>query len=166
MPEEFEGEGQEDLGRPPAFFPYEEDSDERPPAAFGEPIEVQVEGVYAKEDGGNISRLVMLSDGERRLPITIGPYEAKAITMPMEGTRPDRPMTHDLLRTIAERLDATLDHVLIDDLWNTVFYAKLFFKRGDEEIVIDARPSDAIALALRFEAPVYVSDAILDAHEE
>jgi bifunctional DNase/RNase len=133
---------------------------------MGEPVECQIEGVFAAENAGQISRFVLLSDGERKLPILIGPYEAQAISLPLEGTRPDRPMTHDLLRNVVERLDGSLDRVVIDDLWNTIYYAKLYIRKGDEELEIDARPSDAIAIAVRFDVPIYVSEGILDAAME
>jgi uncharacterized protein len=164
MPEDFEEqEGPDDLEQPPAFFPLEGGFPVREPGSMGEPIECQIEGVFAAETGGQISRFVLLSDGERKLPILIGPYEAQAISFPLEGSRPDRPMTHDLLKNIVDRLDAVLDRAVIDDLWNTIYYAKLYFRKGNEEIEIDARPSDAIALAVRFDVPIFVSDGILDA---
>lgn len=167
MPEEFEGqegpEEPENLDEPPAFFPYDGNGADRESGALGELIEVQIEGVFAAESNGSISRFVLLSDGERKLPILIGPYEAQAISLPLEGTRPDRPMTHDLVRSVVDRLNATIDRVVIDDLWNTIYYAKLYLRTATEEIEIDARPSDAIALAVRFDAPIYVADGILEA---
>src|SRR5688500_11087115 len=171
MPEETEGpegqEGPENLDEPPSFFPYAGDTPTREPGSLGELIEVSIEGVFAAENAGNISRFVLLSDGERKLPILIGPYEAQAISLPLDGTQPDRPMTHDLVRNIMDRLEATLDRVVIDDLWNTIYYAKLYLKsKSDEEIEIDSRPSDAIALAVRFEAPIFVADGILEAGGE
>jgi bifunctional DNase/RNase len=167
MPDEFE-EGPENLDEPPAFFPYDVSLPAREPGAMGEPVEVQIEGVFAHESNGNISRFVLLSDpvGERRLPILIGPFEAQAIQLVIEGTRPDRPMTHDLIRNLLDRLNATIDRVVIDDFWNTIYYAKLYVLSGEEEMEIDARPSDAIALAIRFEAPIFVSEGILDAAME
>lgn len=168
MPEEPEGQnGPENLDEPPSFFPYGSELPEREPGSLGELIEVSIEGVFAAESQGNISRFVLLSDGERKLPILIGPYEAQAISLPLEGTQPDRPMSHDLVRNIMDRLEATLDRVVIDDLWNTIYYAKLYVKLPkDEEIEIDSRPSDAIALAVRFDAPIFVADGILEAGGE
>lgn len=162
MPEEIEGpDGHDDLNQPPAFFPQGPGPD-RQREDLGELVEVQIEGVFAAESSGSISRFVLLSDGERRLPILIGPFEAQAISMPLEGARPDRPLTHDLLRNVMDRLEGRLDRVVIDDLWNTIYYAKLYVKRGTEEYEIDARPSDAVALAIRFDAPVFVADGILE----
>ena len=104
----------------------------------------------------------MLSEGDRKLPILIGNYEAHAILLPLEHARADRPMTHDLLKTIIERMGGTVTRVVIDDLWNTTYYAKIYVKIGNEEIEIDARPSDSIAIAVRFEVPIYVAEGILE----
>lgn len=164
MPEDFEGpDGPDNLDEPPPFFPYDGNGGPRQPGAMGELVEVQIEGVFAAESNGAISRFVLLSDGDRKLPILIGPYEAQAISLPLEGTRPDRPMTHDLVRAILDRLNLTLDRVVIDDLWNTIYYAKLYIRTDKEEIEIDSRPSDAIALAVRFDAAIFVADGILEA---
>ncbi len=165
MPEEYDDpEGREDLEEPPAFFPKEEvlGTDEPQAAPL---LEVRVEGVFEDVSSGPSAKFVIVADEiGRRVPIAIGGFESRAILEAMEGMRPDRPMTHDLVRNLIERLGATLERVAIDDLWNTVYYAKLVLstEEGDEEILIDARPSDAIALALRFQAPIYMSDAILD----
>jgi bifunctional DNase/RNase len=163
MPDEFEDEGSENLEEPPAFFPYDINLPSREPGSMGELVEVQVEGVFAHENNGNINRFVLVSDGERRLPIMIGGFESQAIQLVMESTRPDRPMTHDLLRNIIDRLEATIDRAVIDDFWNGIYYAKLYLQANDEEMEIDARPSDAIAIAMRFEAPIFVADGILNA---
>src|SRR3954470_21243340 len=106
MPDEMpEGEGPENLDEPPAFFPLDSSAPLREPGNMGELIEVQIEGIFGADSGGNTSRFVLVSDGERKLPILIGGFEATAITLPLEGTRPDRPLTHDLLRNILDRLD-------------------------------------------------------------
>lgn len=165
MPEEIDGpngqDGPEDLDQPPAFFPNVGPESGRG-EDYGELVEVKIEGVFAAESGGAISRFVLLTDGDRRLPILIGPFEAQAISMPLDNQRPDRPLTHDLMRTVMDRLDAHLDRVVIDDLWSTIYYAKLYIRCGEEECEIDARPSDAVALAIRFDAPVFVADGILE----
>ncbi len=161
MPDDMPDEP-EDLDRPPAFFPYEPETPEaHEGASFGEPVEVQVEAVFAAQAGDQVQRFVLLSDGERKLPIVIGPFEAQAISLPLEGAQPDRPMTHDLVHNLLERLDARIDRVVIDDIWNTTYYAKIYIRRGKEELEIDSRPSDAIALAVRFDAPIYVADGIM-----
>ncbi len=163
MPEDLpEDEGPDNLDEPPAFFPLDSGAPTREPGAMGQLIEVQIEGIFAADSNGNTSRFVLVSDGERKLPILIGGFEATAITLPLEGTRPDRPLTHDLIKNILDRVDIRLDRVVIDDLWNGIYYAKLYLRDGREEMEIDARPSDAIAMAVRFDAPIYVADAILD----
>lgn len=160
MPEEYEDEP-EGLERPPPFFPYEPDATAPALDGPGEPVEVSIEGVFAAESNGSIQRFVLLSDGDRKLPILIGLAEAAAISLPLEGATPDRPMTHDLVKTILERLGATVERIVIDDLWSTTFYAKIVLRHNETETIIDSRPSDAIAIALRFEAPVYVAENIL-----
>lgn len=161
MPDDFEGDP-EDLDVPPSFFPYEAEEILRERDSMGEPVEVTIDGVFAAESRSSIQRFVLLSDGPRKLPILIGPYEAQAITLPLEGSRPDRPMTHDLIKIVLDRVDAALDRIVIDDLWNTTYYAKLYIRTGEEEMEIDCRPSDAIALAVRFNARIFVSDGILE----
>lgn len=163
MPEELpDDEGAEDLNLPPSFFPLDSGASFRETGNMGELVSCQIEGIYEAESQNNKSRFVLLTDGERRLPISIGGFEATAITLPLENARPDRPLTHDLIRNILERLEINLDRIVIDDLWNGIYYAKLYIKRGKEEMEIDARPSDAIALAVRFNAEIYVADGILD----
>lgn len=163
MPDEFEDEDSENLEEPPAFFPYDVNLPAREPGSMGELVEVQVEGIFAHENQGNISRFVLVSDGDRKLPIMIGGFESQAIQFVLENSRPDRPMTHDLIKNIIDRLDATIDRAVIDDYWNAIYYAKLYLQAGGEEMEIDARPSDAIAMAMRFDAPIFVANGILDA---
>ncbi|MDR3690424.1 MAG: bifunctional nuclease family protein [Fimbriimonas sp.] len=167
MPEEYdEPDRPENLDQPPSFFPYEDDVPIRESGSLGELVEVNVEGVYAAENNGQISRFVVVTDGERKLPILIGAFEAQAIAMEYEGSRPDRPLTHDLIRTIMMRANVVLERVVIDDFWNAVYYAKLNIRVEKEEMEIDARPSDAIALAMRFDSPIFVADGILEAAME
>lgn len=165
MPEDPE-EDPEGLDKPPAFFPYDADETEREPVSLGDPVEVNVEGVFGYESNGKVEHFVLLSDGDRKVPILIGPFEAQAITLPLDGAQPDRPMTHDLIRTIIDRLGWSLARVVIDDLWSATYYAKLHLHQGKNEIEIDCRPSDAIALAVRFDAPILVAEGILDAAGE
>ena len=165
MPEEYDDpEGHEGLDEPPPFFPKEEGAtaDEPKEATL---LEVRVEGVFEDVSNGPSARFVIVADElGRKVPIAIGAFESRSILEAMEGVRPDRPMTHDLVRNVVEKLGATLERVVIDDLWNTVYYAKLVLgaEDADEELLVDARPSDAIALALRFQAPIYMSEAILE----
>lgn len=153
-------DGPENLSEPPAFFPYDE-HEEPAPKGEGVLVEVNVEGVYQRDSATDTQRFVILSEGERRLTISIGPFEAHCIHMALDNQLPDRPMPHDLIKTIIDRLGGKLKAVEIDDLWNGVFYAKLILE-GDEEMSIDARPSDAVAIAIRCDAPIFVSDTILD----
>lgn len=163
MPEEYESpDGPDNLELPPSFFPIEGTGLRRDGSDHGELVEVEVDGIYQQEGPQEINRYVVVSEKGRKLPIRIGAFEAQAIQLVLEGTRPDRPMTHDLVRSILERLDATVERVAIDDFWNSIYYAKIYLRKGTEEIEIDARPSDAVALALRFDAPIYVSDSIMD----
>jgi len=122
--------------------------------------EVKVVGVYEHPHGG---AFVLLRDTRgRNLPIWIGQPEAMSILLAIEEGATPRPMTHDLTKLIIERLGATLDHILIDDLYNNVFYAKMVMVQDGKQLEIDCRPSDSVAMALRFKAPIYVADVVLD----
>lgn len=100
--------------------------------------------------------------GKRTLPIIIGIPEASAIKLKISGIHTPRPMTHDLLKNIIEQLGATLTRVVIDKLQDNTFYAKLVFNgRKDKQIVIDARPSDSIALALRVNCQIFTTEELL-----
>jgi bifunctional DNase/RNase len=101
-------------------------------------------------------------DNQRVLPIWVGPVEANAIAMQVENVSPARPMTHDLLRTLLQELDVELSRVIIADLRDSTFFAYLELKRDGEVLFVDARPSDALALAMRVKAPVFVEQAVLD----
>ena len=128
--------------------------------------EVKVMGVYAHQDQGTIANhFVLLRDNRgRRVPIFVGQFEAWAISLALEGDSPDRPFTHDLIKQMLERLDAKIERIIIDDLWNETFYAKIgVVKAGGETMELDARPSDAIALALRVRAPIYMAETVLEA---
>ncbi len=99
-------------------------------------------------------------DGKRFLPILIGPFEATAIALALEGTNVPRPLSHDLMRSILEELEATLSQVIIHDIKESTFFATLVLDVHGQRREIDARPSDGIALALRVDAPIFVSDKI------
>ena len=101
-------------------------------------------------------------DGDAVLPIWVGIFEANAIAMQLEKIASPRPMTHDLLRNVIEGLDVTIDRVEITDLKDNTFFALIHLNRGGETLTIDARPSDAMALALRAEAPIFVGQDVLD----
>ncbi len=108
--------------------------------------------------------IVILSDedGQRRLPIWIGVFEANAIALRLDGFEPPRPMTHDLLCSVFERFGAEVERIVITDLRETTFYALIFAQQGDQELVLDARPSDALALAVRTGAPIFVRSSVLE----
>lgn len=100
-------------------------------------------------------------DMKRRIPITIGAAEAQSIAMVVEKMKPLRPQTHDLFLHTIEALGARLEEVVIDEIIDDHYHAKLIFAKGPEKISIDSRTSDAIALAVRFECPIYTFDSVL-----
>ncbi|MFO7303464.1 MAG: bifunctional nuclease family protein [Acidobacteriota bacterium] len=108
--------------------------------------------------------IVILRDesGERTLPIWVGPVEANAIALQVENIETPRPMTHDLLRIVIEDLGASLARVVISDLRDGTYYAYLELRRNGDLVLIDARPSDALALSLRSRAPVFVDSAVME----
>jgi len=109
-------------------------------------------------------RIVVLKeeDGERLLPIWIGPFEADAITIQLQGMDAARPLTHDLLKSMVETLGAEVLHIVVTGLENTTFYAQIVLDVDGDTIEIDSRPSDAIALAVRVNAPIYVAEEVMD----
>ncbi len=124
-------------------------------------VQVVVLGLSASPASNNAYALILKeSEGDRRLPIIIGAFEAQAIALEMEGVVPPRPMTHDLLKKIIEAFGGSLSEVHINDLKEGTFFATLRFELMD--LSIDARPSDAIALAVRFSAPIFVNRDILE----
>jgi len=107
--------------------------------------------------------IIVLQDPEteRILPIWIGVFEANAIALKIENITTPRPMTHDLLTNLLSRLSIAVERVTISDIRNNTFYAVICCRRGGEDLVIDSRPSDAIALALRTDAPIYVEEDVV-----
>ena len=101
-------------------------------------------------------------DGERVFPIVIGLNEAAAIERRLMGQEPLRPQTHELLASVIEHLGCTIDRVIINDLRDHTFFARLWLRRGDEVVDIDARPSDAIALGVATDVPIFVEHHVLD----
>jgi bifunctional DNase/RNase len=120
----------------------------------------------------NYQRVVLLrekaDEGEdenapkRYLPIWIGPAEADAIAVKLQGINVPRPLTHDLLSSIISTLKASIDSIIVNDLKNDTFYAKIILNTEGEQAEIDSRPSDALALAVRLEAPIYADESVLD----
>jgi len=112
----------------------------------------------------NYQRVVILKEksAERYLPIWIGPAEADAIAVKLQGVSVPRPLTHDLLGLVIDALGATVNSIIVNDLKNDTFYAKIIINVDGEQIEVDSRPSDALALAVRTEVPIYVEEIVLD----
>jgi uncharacterized protein len=106
--------------------------------------------------------LLRHKESERYLPILVGPLEASAIAMAIEGFEPPRPQTHDLLKLILDRLGVKVSGILIDDVRDETFFAQISLTSGETVVEVDSRPSDAIALALRAEAPIKALERVLD----
>ncbi len=128
--------------------------------------EVKVMGVYEHKEQSNgqpTNFFVLLRDGSgRSVLIWIGRFEAMAISLALEGTAADRPITHDLMLNAINKLGGTVERILIDDLWNNTYYAKVSVASDGKIIDIDSRPSDAIALSLRAKAPIYMIEGVLE----
>jgi hypothetical protein len=107
--------------------------------------------------------IVILRDmaGETILPIWVGPYEANAIALEIEKIATARPMTHDLMKTLLNGLDANVQKVVVNELKDETFYALIWLEKNGEAISVDSRPSDALALALRTDCPIFVDDSVL-----
>ena len=112
----------------------------------------------------NYQRVVILKEkvAERYLPIWIGPAEADAIAVTLQGVAVPRPLTHDLLHSIIDALGASIDSIIVSDLKNDTFYARIILNVDGEQLEIDSRPSDALALAVRAETPIYAEEVVLD----
>jgi bifunctional DNase/RNase len=125
-------------------------------------IEVYVESI--RVNMANYKRVVMLKEkaGSRFLPIWIGHFEADAIAIPMQNVPVSRPLTHDLLGRVVQQLGARLTQIVINDLADETFYARLILDQNGQHHEIDSRPSDAIALAIRAKVPIYVEESVLE----
>jgi len=125
-------------------------------------IEMSIKGLMVDPMAG--TPIVILKDklGERVLPIWVGMPEANAIAMQMENVCTPRPMTHDLLRNIISDLDGRVDRVVVSDLRDNTYFAVIHLTVRGERVVVDARPSDAIALALRTKSPILVEEAVIE----
>jgi bifunctional DNase/RNase len=125
-------------------------------------IEVTVAGLGIAPPSSLPLLLLKERSGERVLPVGIGPLEAQAIVMPLQGVRPPRPMTHDIFVEIVASLGAHLRRVEIVDLIESTFHARLMLETDGNERTYDIRPSDAVALAVRTETPIFVAEAVFD----
>lgn len=125
-------------------------------------IKLDIVGLsYSQTQSGAYALVLGEVTGRRRLPIIIGGFEAQAIAIEIEKMKPSRPLTHDLFKAFAETYRIRIDEVIIYNLVDGIFYAKILFNDGQKQTEIDARTSDAIALAVRFKAPVYTYEFIL-----
>lgn len=126
-------------------------------------VELEILGLSnSQAQTGSFALILGEVNGNRRLPIIIGMFEAQAIAIEIEKIRPNRPMTHDLFRSLAEAFDISVREVIISNLREGVFYAQLVCERDGQTEVIDARPSDAIAIAIRFNAPIFAEESVMD----
>ena len=125
-------------------------------------IEMTIKGLMVDPITNTPIVILRDEDGQRVLPIWVGIFEANAIALQIENVTSPRPMTHDLLRNVIEDLKATVDRIVICDLQDNTFYSLVYLSRNGDTLAIDARPSDAIALALRTRAPIFVDDAVIE----
>jgi bifunctional DNase/RNase len=126
-------------------------------------IKLNVLGIsYSQTQSGAYALVLTEENGERRIPIIVGGFEAQSIALQLEGLKPPRPLTHDLFLNFAVSFKINLLEVVIYKLEEGVFYSKLYCDDGRNKLAIDARTSDAIALALRFKCPIYTTDEIIE----
>ena len=127
-------------------------------------VRLNIKGIsYSQTQNGAYALILNEIEGDRKLPIVIGAFEAQSIAIALEKEiRPPRPLTHDLFKNFADRFDIVVKQVIIHKLVDGVFYSSLICERDKIEEIIDARTSDAIALALRFDAPIFTYKNILD----
>jgi len=125
-------------------------------------IEVTVDSIRASLMSQH--RVVILKDvdSERYLPIWIGPFEAEAITLELQEVELARPLTHDLLKAVITKMGAKVSHVLVNELRNDTFYARVVLDNNGHPLEVDSRPSDAIALAVRAKAPIFVAESVME----
>lgn len=126
-------------------------------------VKLKVMGIsYSQTQSGAYALILIEEDGERRIPIIIGGFEAQAIVIKLENLDPPRPLTHDLFKKFADEFNITVKEVMISRLEEGVFFSKLICSNGIKEYSIDSRTSDAVALALRFDCPIYITEEILE----
>ncbi len=127
-------------------------------------VQCEILGLSSSPSTGGAYAILLREVGaNRRLPIIIGAFEAQAIALEIEGIKPPRPLTHDLLKHMIDNLGATIIEIIIDELRENTFYAKIVLEVSGLTNEIDARPSDAIALAVRARSPIYVAEAVMEA---
>ncbi len=125
-------------------------------------IKLEIVGMsYSQSQSGAYALILGEEDGKRRLPIIIGGFEAQAIAVELEKMKPSRPLTHDLFKNFADHYNVYIKEVLIDQFKHGVFHAKLLCVQNNTESLIDSRTSDAVALAIRFNCPIYTYEKIM-----
>lgn len=127
-------------------------------------VRLNIKGIsYSQTQNGAYALILSEEDGARKLPIVIGAFEAQSIAIALENDiRPPRPLTHDLFKTFADRYGIVVKQVIVHKLVDGVFYSSIIIEKDEDEEILDARTSDAIALALRFKAPIFTYKDILD----
>ena len=125
-------------------------------------IELKILGISSGHTAASYTLILEEIDGERKLPVVIGSSEAQSIAVQIEGVKPVRPMTHDLVKSIMDAYDLVLDEVIISKLEEGIFYANLLLSGNGNSVEIDARTSDAIAIALRFGCPIFSYESIMN----
>jgi bifunctional DNase/RNase len=128
-------------------------------------VEMELSKIIIDEKRQDQIIVLKEKSGERFLPIVIGFLEASAIKMKISGVAPPRPLTHDLLKNILEALETEVKRIVIDKLEDNTFHAKIILKKNSGEKIIDARPSDSIALAVRVKAPIFVEEEVIKRSE-
>ena len=125
-------------------------------------VHMELKSVIISET--NDEQIIVLKEveGARQFPIVIGIWEAFAIDRNLKEKKTPRPMTHDLIENVIRQMDGTLDRIVVNDLRNQTFFAKLMIKRNGKVIEVDSRPSDAIALAVQMKVPIYVAEKVLE----
>jgi bifunctional DNase/RNase len=131
-------------------------------SGYDMPVEMKIKGLMIDPVSSMPIIVLRAPDGEAVLPIWVGLFEANAIATQLEEIESPRPMTHDLLKNVIVTLDAQISRIVIHDLRENTFFATIFLRRNGAEIGVDSRPSDAMALALRAQAPIFVEQAVLD----
>ena len=126
-------------------------------------IKLEVLGLsYSQTQAGAYALILSVENSEQRIPIIIGGFEAQSIAIHIEGLKPPRPLTHDLFHHFSESYDITLKEAFIHKLEEGVFYSKLYFNKNGQTTALDSRTSDAVALALRFNCPIYTTEDIVE----
>jgi uncharacterized protein len=126
-------------------------------------IKLKVLGIsYSQTQSGAYALVLIEENGERRIPIIIGGFEAQSIVIKLENLEPPRPLTHDLFKSFADVFNISITEVFIYKLEDGVFFSKLICSNGEKEYTIDSRTSDAVAMALRFKCPIYITEEILE----